>query len=89
LIKIKKEIDERKMSFEDLFVKTAKYHLEHFKVMIRGEFEVKSEHIEFIHEFEVESDHINSAIENLRKKINIAVLEKSKDILDNLRRGLK
>lgn len=72
------------MSLEEIFLKMLKYHIEHFRVIIRGEFEVKSENTEFIQEFEVESGHINTVLKELRKKINIAVLEKCKDILKDL-----
>ena len=75
------KMNEKEKEFTELY----KYHIEHFKVIIRGEFEVKSENTEFIHEFEVESNHINTAIKELGKKINIAVLEKSKNILKDLR----
>ncbi len=73
---------------EEKFFEMVKHHSEHFKVIIKGEFEVKLGEAKSVHEFKVESNHVNTAIDELRKKINTIALGKVKDNLKDLRDGI-
>lgn len=61
-----------------------KKSIQHFKVELRGEFEIKSEDTDFTQDFEIESDHVGTALTELGKQINIAMLGQAKDILKEL-----
>ena len=65
-------------------METWKKSIQHFKIELRGEFEIKSEDTDFIQDFEIESDHVGTALTELGKQINIAMLGKAKEILKEL-----
>ena len=72
------------MSLEEKFFKMVEHNLEHFKIIIRGEFVIESENTNLTYDFEVESNHINTALKKLGKEINITMLKKAKDIIKDL-----
>jgi hypothetical protein len=69
---------------EKEFMEMWKKSVEHFRVVIRGEFEIKSENMDFIQDFEIKSDRVGTALTELGKQINIAMLGKAKEILKEL-----